>query len=193
MDGTDGIATTQGVFMLSVAAIIGGYSNHEMLASDVFIWMIAIIGALGGFLFLNWPPAKIFMGDAGSLWLGFVIFSTALSTIQSGWLAYEQWIILGALFVCDASVTLIIRMIKREHWREGHRNHAYQRLARLWGSHRSILLLALSINLFWILPMTILSVYWSQWSGIIAFVAYLPILIGCVVVNTGSLSQKTVN
>ncbi len=191
MDGIDGLAVSQALYMFVATAGIAFYTNPDVLSSVYFLWIVVVSGALTGFLVFNLPPASIFMGDVGSLWLGFVIFSFALITIQSGLLAYEPWIIAGALFVSDATVTLIIRMIKKEPWREGHRNHAYQRLSRLWRSHRAVLLLAMAINILWLLPLAIFSVLWVEYSGVIAFIAYLPVIAGCVIINIGQISQKT--
>ncbi len=189
MDGTDGIAASQALIMLVLALLLGWYQHDGFASTSIFLWMLIICGALVGFLLLNFPPAKIFMGDTGSLWLGFVLFSTALLTIKDGWLAYEPWIIMGALFVTDATVTLMIRMIKRESWREGHRDHAYQRLSRYWGGHLPVLLFVIAVNLFWLAPLAWLTIQLPDISGVIAFISYIPIILGCIWVSTGRISQ----
>ena len=80
--------------------------------------MACVAAATAGFLLLNWPRAKIFMGDVGSTWLAFLIFALALLSIQAGWLSYASWQVLAAVFVTDATVTLLTRMARGERWYE---------------------------------------------------------------------------
>jgi len=158
MDGIDGIAGVQAVFMLLTGAALTAWGNPDAMASPLWVLMLCIVAATVGFLLMNWPPAKIFMGDTGSTLLGFMIFALALLTVQSGWLNYAVWLVLGAVFVTDATITLLTRMARGERWYEAHRNHAYQRLARRWqgkqnAGHRSVTLLVAMVNLLWLAPM----------------------------------------
>ena len=130
MDGIDGIAAMQTLSMLSVAGALSLVAQPDVIHSAVWWYMLCIVSATFGFLLLNWPPAKVFMGDVGSLWLGFSIFALALLSIKADWLSYGVWLILAALFVTDATVTLLTRMMRGERWYEAHRSHAYQRLSR---------------------------------------------------------------
>src|SRR3546814_11087610 len=75
-------------------------------------WMLCVAAATVGFLLLNWPPANIFMGDVGSTWLAFMVFALALLSVQAGWLSYAAWLVLAAVFVTDATVTLLTRMLR---------------------------------------------------------------------------------
>jgi len=151
MDGIDGIAGVQAVFMLLAGAALTAWGNPDATGSPLWVLMLCIVAATVGFLLLNWPPAKIFMGDTGSTWLGFMIFALALLTVQSGWLSYAVWLVLGAVFVTDATITLLTRMARGERWYEAHRSHVYQSLSRRWQGdrkvgHRSVILLVAAIN-----------------------------------------------
>ena len=123
MDGTDGIAAVEALSVLASALVL---LDFQISDSPILLFMLVVVVAILVFLFFNWPPAKIFMGDVGSTWLAFIIFALALLSIQAGWLSYSVWLILPALFVTDATVTLLRRMINGERWYQAHRTHAYQ-------------------------------------------------------------------
>ena len=106
MDGIDGIAGARAVFMLLGGAVLSAWVNADVMSSPVWMLMLCVVAATVGFLLLNWPPAKIFMGDVGSTWLAFMIFALALLSVQAGWLSYATWLVLAAVFVTDATVTL---------------------------------------------------------------------------------------
>ena len=78
--------------------------------------MLYVAAATVGFLLLNWPPAKIFMGDVSSTWLAFMVFALALLSIQAGWLSHAVWLVLAAVLVTDATVTLLTRKLHGERW-----------------------------------------------------------------------------
>jgi len=191
MDGIDGIASVQALCMLSGAAIIATLSTAgSTTLAPLWQVILLLIAAIIGFLKLNWSPARIFMGDVGSTWLAFMLLVVALGSIQAGWMLYETWIILGALFVTDASVTLLRRVIAGERWYEAHRSHAYQHLSNYFqqkfenrGSsdprsvaHRQVNYLAALINMFWLLPLALLSTLQPQLSWLAVFTAYVPLI-----------------
>jgi Fuc2NAc and GlcNAc transferase len=190
MDGIDGIAGAQAVFMLMAAAALTAWVNPDAVASPLWGLMLCVVAATVGFLLINWPPAKIFMGDTGSTWLGFMIFALALLTIQAGWLSYAAWLVLGAVFVADATVTLLTRMARGERWYEAHCHHAYQRLARRWqgernAGHRSVTLLVATVNLLWLAPMAWACMQWPQWMPGLIALAYAPLVVGALALKAG--------
>lgn len=190
MDGIDGIAGLQAVFMLLAGAALVAWGNPDAMTSPIWMLILCIVAATVGFLLLNWPHAKIFMGDTGSTWLGFMIFALALLTIQSGWLSYSVWLVLGAVFFTDATVTLLTRMARGECWYEAHRNHAYQRLARRWQGerntdHRSVTLLVAMVNLLWLAPMAWACMQWPQWIPGLVVLAYAPLVMGTLALGAG--------
>ena len=127
-----------------------------------------------------WPPAKIFMGDVGSTWLGFMLFALALLSVQACWLSYATWLVLAAVFVADATVTLLTRLLRGERWYEAHRNHVYQKLARRWGGHRPVTLLAVGINVLWLAPLAWACAAWPQWTFGWVLLAYAPLVVGAI-------------
>ncbi len=183
MDGIDGIAATQAIFMLLAAAGLSLVINPEIYQETLWLWMLYLVAAIAGFLILNWSPAKLFMGDVGSTFIAFMLVFFALSSIYLNWLNYAVWGILAALFVTDASFTLIRRIITRQAWREAHCSHAYQRLAHRWQSHQKVTLLYLGINLFWLLPLAYLALQPTQNANLYLAIAYTPLIISLFILN----------
>lgn len=192
MDGIDGIAGSQAIFMLLAAVTIGLLAQTLPLSATLTaecIWMLAVAAATLGFLLRNWPPARIFMGDVGSTWLGFMIYALALGSVAAGWLTYTAWLVLGALFATDATVTLLRRIVAGRNGAEAHRSHAYQHLARRAGSdrtrgHRNVTLLVIAINLFWLAPLSWASLMWPQ--GVWGWVALAYAPLGVAVWRAGA-------
>lgn len=182
MDGIDGIAGMQAIFMLLSAAGLAVLAHPEALYSPVWVWMVCIVAATFGFLLLNWPPAKIFMGDVGSTWLAFVVFALALLSVKAGWLSYTSWLVLSALFVADATVTLVTRMLRGERWYQAHRSHAYQRLSRKWPAdrkvgHRAVTLLYLGVNALWLAPLATATLLLPSYDWLWLMLAYSPLVV----------------
>lgn len=190
MDGIDGLAGTQSIFMLMSAAALAWLMQPGAIGTPAWVWMICTGAATLGFLWLNWPPAKIFMGDVGSTWLAFILFAFALLSIQAGWLSYTSWLILSAVFVTDATMTLFVRILKGERWHEAHKSHAYQRLSRHWKSnrkagHQIVTLIVAGINLLWLLPLSAASLMMPNYSWLWLLLAYAPIAICTLQIGAG--------
>ena len=130
MDGINGLAAMQGV----IAGI--GIAVFGVILKDNSLIPIGLLlsGATAGFLMLNFPRTKIFMGDAGSYALGLYIASFALVNKR---LLVPIALILG-VFIFDTVVTLIRRIIKGECWYQAHRTHFYQRAVKLGYSHLQV-------------------------------------------------------
>lgn len=154
MDGLDGLAGTEAVMVLLALLVLAG--TGSAFGSVALLAAVAV----AGFLVWNLPPARVFMGDAGSLCLGFL-----LSCLP--WLDAERWLlpwlILVAAFVTDASLTLVWRYRRGDVLVRAHRLHVYQRLARNWGGHAPVLWLLLILNAVWLWPWAWLA--W-QWPGV---------------------------
>ena len=153
MDGIDGIAVTQALFMLCSAMLVIALAPGAALAgdgasTDLVLWsMLVLAAALLGFAPSNWPPARVFMGDVGSLFLGVSIFLVAMHSITSGRISAWFWPIAASSFVCDASVTLLRRQLSGQNVFAAHRSHFYQQLSRRWSDHRRVTLVYSVINL----------------------------------------------
>lgn len=143
MDGIDGLAG-------SVAVSTGGIGGALLLAGGapglaLVAWAAA--GASLGFLWWNWPPARIFMGDVGSGLLGFLFAGLALAGERAGAVPALTWILMLGPFVADATLTLFRRVGRGERWYGAHRSHAYQRLVRHGWTHRAVTLTILRLGL----------------------------------------------
>ncbi len=172
MDGIDGIASVQAVTVAGAAAALLWYHGLTDLAM-----LSAVLAAVSlGFLAWNWPPAKIFMGDVGSGFLGFCFGALTAMTFAASALFIWVWLILLGAFLVDATVTLIRRVLRREPFYEAHRTHAYQYASRKLRSHLSVTLAVGVINLFWLLPMASLVALGRLDGALGLLVAYVPLL-----------------
>lgn len=183
MDGIDGLAGLQATFMLVAALGLAVWGHPHVLHHPGGVWMMCVAAATLGFLWLNWPPAKIFMGDVGSTYLACMIFFFALTTVQQAWVSYAVWLVLAALFITDASLTLLARVWRGERLHEAHRSHGYQRLSARWGSHRKVTLLSVAINLLWLLPLAWACLLWPGMDWAWVMMAYLPLVLGWLVIG----------
>ncbi|ENT8441772.1 glycosyl transferase, partial [Pseudomonas aeruginosa] len=152
------------------------------------VWVLAVLAsAVLGFLIWNFPPAKIFMGDAGSGFLGVVL--GALS-VKAAWVAPElfwSWLILLGIFVVDATFTLLRRLLRGDRIYEAHRSHAYQYASRYFGKHLPVTLGVFFINVLWLFPFA-LAVGLGMVDALLGvFVAYLPLILIAVRFRAGSL------
>lgn len=143
MDGIDGIAGVQGVVVAGTGVLLAIWQGHTGLA----IYLAALAGGVLGFLLHNWPPARVFMGDVGSAFLGYNFAGLAVLSGESAAVPFFAWVILLAPFIFDTSFTLASRVARRERWYEAHRQHLYQRLVRRGWSHRTVTLTYLGLDL----------------------------------------------
>ncbi|MEQ8954777.1 MAG: glycosyltransferase family 4 protein [Gammaproteobacteria bacterium] len=153
MDGIDGLAGSELVFVNVMSFIFVINSEDQVLA----LASLSLFAAGLGFLLWNWPPAKIFMGDAGSGFVGFILGVLAIISMQHGSLTVWTWLLLLGVFVVDATVTLLRRVISGQKWYEGHASHAYQQAARKYQSHRKVTITVIAINCLWLAPLAWLS------------------------------------
>ncbi len=175
MDGIDGIASIQGIFMTAVAGVILLMKNHLGMSLLCF----TVFAALIGFLYWNWHPAKIFMGDVGSGFLGFFSGTLMFSTSAQYKIPVMFWLILMAVFLCDAGCTLLYRMLKKKKWYLAHREHVYQRLVQSGWEHSQVTLLVGVINIFILLPTAL---FFLDLQGV--FSKMLLVFISAIVVAT---------
>lgn len=141
MDGIDGIAAGQAIAIGVCWAAVAGLMHA--VAGIVFAL------AAAGFLIFNRPPAKVFMGDVGSAFCGFFIAVAALQMQQATQQNLILWLLPAAPFILDATVTLLVRLLRRQRPNEAHRSHAYQILSRKVGGHGPVSLGYFLIAVFW--------------------------------------------
>lgn len=185
MDGIDGIAATHGAIVLAFIAACAAVHGD----SDLALTGAALSGAVAGFLPWNLSRAgRIFMGDAGSGFLGFAIAACAVLAWHRGAITPWAALIAGSTFVTDATVTLLRRALLRQRLAQPHRTHAYQHLAQRAGSHHRVTALFAGADLAWALPLAAAAVAWPQWGIALAAVAYAPLALLALRLNAGQAS-----
>jgi UDP-N-acetylmuramyl pentapeptide phosphotransferase/UDP-N-acetylglucosamine-1-phosphate transferase len=136
MDGSDGLAGGMALFGFGMYGIAGLLAHNTPLA----LLNLCITAAAASFLYFNFHPAKIFMGDSGSIPLGFLAAAMGLWGWQQGsWAAWFPMLVFSP-FIVDASVTLLRRALRGAKVSEAHREHYYQRLVQLGWGHRNVAL-----------------------------------------------------
>ena len=185
MDGIDGVAGVETITVSAGAALILLDDGNL----NIPLWLGVLAAATAGFLIWNWPPAKLFMGDSGSGFLGFVFGVLVIYTANVGLLSPWIWAILLAVFVCDSTFTLIRRVGRREKWYAAHRSHGYQRLALHLHSHLKVTVGVSAINVVWLLPLAWLAHLFPDYELLLAAIAYVPLIILARVLGAGKNDQ----
>ncbi|MDO7895455.1 MraY family glycosyltransferase [Pseudomonas citrulli] len=185
MDGIDGIASVE-----AVLACVGASVLYVLSGFTDLIWPPLILAAaVLGFLFWNFPPAKIFMGDAGS---GFLGIALGIMSLQAAWASpalFWAWLILLGVFIVDATVTLIRRFLRGDKVYEAHRSHAYQFASRRYGRHRPVTLAVAAINVLWLFPVAwcVVMLKLDGLTGLL--LAYVPLVVLAFKFKAGQLES----
>lgn len=174
MDGIDGIAAIQCFLACASAGLLAFVGSGDQ---QYALYCALLASAHLGFLVWNWPPARLFMGDAGSVPTGFLLAGLALLGQVSGVLPAACWLILLAVFVTDASWTLCWRLWDGQRIFDAHRLHAYQRLSRHWQSHLTVDFGLVAINACWLFPLAWAAQANPQWQLFLVILAYLPLVL----------------
>lgn len=161
MDGIDGYASIEAI---SIALILFIFSCNPLL--------LLLFAVVLGFLFWNWPKAKIFMGDIGSTQLGFILIVFGIHFHNKLDFSILNWIMLASPFWFDATYTLYRRWRNREKLSQAHKKHAFQRLVQAGYSHLQVDIGLIVINLIILL---LILMYREFFSGL-----QLPIVVLCV-------------
>jgi len=183
MDGIDGLASVEAICACVGACLVYWIAGHNSLAIAPLVLAMAVLG----FLVWNFPPAKIFMGDAGSGFLGIILAVMSLYAAWTNPLFLWAWLILLGVFIVDATFTLIRRLLRGDKVYEAHRSHGYQYASRKYGSHRAVTLAIAAINLLWLVPVAILVVmqYLDGVAGLV--LAYVPMVLLAFKFHAGEL------
>ena len=131
MDGSDGLAGGMALFgfgAYAIAALLSGADGYAALCAS-------LAAAAAGFLVFNFPPARIFMGDVGSVPIGFLAGALGVVGWSRGYWPIWFPLLVFAPFVCDATLTLLRRVLRRERVWQAHKEHYYQRLVRMGFGH----------------------------------------------------------
>ncbi len=142
VDGIDGLAAGEAVS----TGVIGGLLLIGMGHPALALISLLIAAANLGFLPLNWSPARLFMGDAGSGLLGYLFATLAIASENSGAIPLMLWVLLLGVFIFDATVTLCRRIAQGHSWHHAHHSHAYQRLVQAGRTHAQVSSMILLFN-----------------------------------------------
>jgi UDP-N-acetylmuramyl pentapeptide phosphotransferase/UDP-N-acetylglucosamine-1-phosphate transferase len=189
MDGIDGIAAGAALTTLGALGFVFLRSGDSFLAS------IAITGTTAsiGFLFFNVPPAKVFMGDVGSVFLGLVVGALTLIAVRKSFISFPASILLMFPFVFDATFTLVRRIIQRERFWRAHRSHIYQQMCDLGYSHKEVTTIyTIAASVFALLGLLQSKMpFWGQvlsWWGSLAVASVVAIIV--ISKNSGGPSSS---
>lgn len=187
MDGIDGLAAGEAISVAGFLAIISLTHGNTF----IFVTSLILLGSALGFLPHNLPPAKVFMGDGGSNFLGFVFAALAIigSQSEAASIPFVVPVILLGTFLFDATITLLKRIPKRRRWLEPHRDHYYQRLIILGYSHKRVTSLYCSLSIL----LGFIALLYSRIEGLPALMllvlALLPLL--CLAIAVNKLEKVT--
>ncbi len=168
MDGIDGILGQQGLFVMLGYGLLAIEAGHSGLAGFAFA---SAAGCLG-FLFFNFPPARVFMGDVGSGALGLALGAVAALLVQRNPAMLWGCLILPSAFLVDSGLTLARRVFGGQRWYAPHRQHLYQWLVRVNWSHARTDVAYMTWNLAVVAPLAWLAVRWPArgvWCAVAAY------------------------
>lgn len=185
MDGIDGIASVEAITACLGAAWLywlGGLGGTAVLP-------LLLAAAVAGFLYWNFPPAKIFMGDAGSGFIGIVLGGLSL---QAAWVSppmFWCWLILLGVFIVDATYTLVRRLLRGDKVYEAHRSHAYQFASRAYGKHLPVTAAVAVLNICWLLPIAYCVAQLGLDGALGVVLAYVPLIVLAIRFRAGDLEN----
>lgn len=174
IDGIDGMAASATTFIgFTMGTIM--FVEHQFLLA-LILAMLATANL--GFLFFNWPPAKMFLGESGTSFISYTLSAVILISLSKSVVSIWIWLIVFACYLSDTTTTTMIRAFRfgRDFYLP-HRSHAYQNLARIWNSHLRVVLIVLGIDLFWLVPFLWLAREYQTYAILAAVVAYSPLVL----------------
>ena len=174
IDGIDGMAASGAIFVCLALALALFLTDGPIEIIAIFIM---ITSTITGFIVFNWPPASIFMGDAGSIFLGYILGVLLLFTVLNNDMTIWLWLTVFGYFFADTTVTQILRIILVKKWYLAHRSHAYQNLSRITNSHRKVTIAVILYNLLWILPLTVWSALQPEMGIITTILSITPAMV----------------
>ena len=186
MDGINGLAALESIFVTLGGALILILVGETMHAASLLLIATSSLG----FLVFNFPKAKVFMGDSGSLFLGFMIAVYAIGLSNEDIISPWTWVILYGYFIIDSSYTLMVRIVTNQQIFSAHHLHAYQTWARRSESHAKVTTRVMLINLCWLLPWAITATVYHQYSMLFCFISLLPLISFVFLMKAGNTNKN---
>ena len=182
MDGADGFAAVQALCVAVGLGVIAAVGPFE--ATTLLLWCAVLFASCMPLLWFNWPPARVFMGDAGAIPLGYFLAALGLLGLnidaQLGWV----WLILMMPFLVDTGLTLILRLLAGEPPHVAHRDHAYQRLALKMGGALPVTLGLMGMQAAWQFPLAVTVVSSALFPPLLVLLSAIPSLAAVVYART---------
>ncbi len=175
MDGIDGLLATHCIISLAIAAFL---LTIQSAPKNLVLFCGVLASVQAGFLILNWSPASLFMGDAGSIPTGFLMGVIVIETSTRALLPTTVWAIILSPFLMDSIGTLMFRLFRLENIFKPHSSHMYQRLARHWDSHRRVVIIMAMFQCFWCAPLAYFVTIHPKYTIYLLFLTYVPLLLG---------------
>ena len=174
MDGINGLAAGQAVISASMMGCILFFVFSQNDFANLH-WLMAVCAF--GFFVWNFPVARIFMGDAGSGFVGLMLGALLLRSSHIDGSLFWAWLILLGVFIVDASFTLCFRVFEKKKFYEAHSDHVYQKMARRAKSHVKVSSAVFVMIIFWLSPIAVM-VAIHKIDGLLALlISYLPLII----------------
>lgn len=189
MDGIDGLAGSETIFVSLAACLLLMLKGH----TDQINIFLLLAACVAGFLIWNWSPAHIFMGDVGSGFLGYVFGVLLISTLNDNTLTPWHWLILLGCFWVDATLTLLLRVMRGEPPYQAHCTHAFQQAVKKTQCHERVVLIVMIINLLWLLPIALLTVIYPNQILWLTAIAILPLILLCAYLKAGVSDEVSKN
>jgi UDP-N-acetylmuramyl pentapeptide phosphotransferase/UDP-N-acetylglucosamine-1-phosphate transferase len=173
MDGIDGITAMETICISGVIALLGlKFFNNVIVLNDlVLVLSIVLFSVSVGFLQFNWHPAQIFLGDVGSVSIGYILGFCLLHIAALGY--WQIALTLPLYYLADSGITLVRRLLHGDRVWEAHRTHLYQIAAQMSGRHDIVVLKIAACNLI-LAIIAIASIFWGAW---VCLAAPIPVAI----------------
>ena len=172
MDGADGFATVQ---LLCVSLGMGVIAKFGSIDAQALVWCSgALLACSLPLLFFNWPPAKLFLGDAGAIPLGFYLTVLGILAGSADISLGAAWFILMMPFLIDTGVTLCSRLLSGDPPHRAHRDHAYQRLVLRIGSPLPVTLGLMALQTAWQFPLAVTAANSELFPPLLVLLSAIP-------------------
>ncbi len=180
LDGIDGITASQTIHLSVTIILLCLFSQDKVLNKEIIISISTIILAWAiSFIYFNWHPAKIFMGDVGSITIGFLLGICLLTIAASSLKLFAACVIASLYYIADGGLTLLIRMSKGERIWEPHLQHFFQKAAAKGMTHKRVVKRIIKCNLM-LMGFAVSSMFYPAVSIIGSFLTVVITLIRSV-------------
>jgi Fuc2NAc and GlcNAc transferase len=181
MDGADGLAASNAVVGSVLMAVLASVHASPQIAMVYCL----IAYTVSGFLFYNWGSAKIFMGDTGAYFLGFLFAALALISKAYADVSFYSHIIIFGFFIFDATYVLFRRALRWEKLYQAHRMFIFHKLIDRGWSHRNVASLYVMVQVIWLFPLANIASIFDDLGAYVVALAYFPLFLFALYTKAG--------